>query len=71
MSVLCPFCEGQGEIYRVVVQKTDETIYLCGECDSLWLTEEIGEDNASNFEDYMTERGLKPLWDELNYVEKL
>ncbi len=71
MSVLCPFCEGQGEVYRVVVQKTDEQIYLCDECDTVWLTEKIGEDNATNFEDFMTNRGLEPLWDELKNVEKL
>ncbi len=71
MSVLCPFCEGQGEVYRVVVKQTSETIYLCGECDSVWLTENIGEDNATNFEDYMSEQGFEPLWSELDYIEKL
>ncbi len=71
MSVLCPFCEEQGEVYRVVVKQTSETIYLCGECDSVWLTDNIGEDNATNFEDYMSEQGLEPLWSELDYIEKL
>ncbi len=71
MSVLCPFCEGQGEVYRVMIEKTRETVFLCGECDSLWLTEEICEDKASNFEDYMLKRGFEPIWSELNYIEKL
>ncbi len=71
MSVLCPFCDGQGEVYRVVVKQTAETIYLCGECDTVWLTENITEDEATNLTDYMAARHLEPLWSELDYIEKI
>ncbi len=71
MSKLCPFCDGQGEIYRVVVKQTNETIFLCGECDTVWLNQAIAENNATNLTDYMAARGLEPLWSELDYIEKI
>ncbi len=70
MSILCPFCDGQGEVYRVVVKQTDETIYLCDECDSVWLKLPIGSE-ATNLTDYMARHNLQPLWSELDYIEKL
>ncbi|PID79367.1 MAG: hypothetical protein CSB19_02425 [Clostridiales bacterium] len=71
MSILCPFCEGQGEIYRAVVRQTKETIYICDECDTVWLTEQIEEDRATHLESYMSSRALPACWCELERVEKL
>lgn len=71
MSVLCPFCEGQGQIYHAVVKEDSETIYICGECDTVWLTDDISKDNCQAFDCYMLKKGLSPLWSELEDIDKL
>lgn len=71
MAVYCPYCDGEGEVYRAKVSATGECVYICSECDSLWLQPRIMEDGVAFFDDFMLERGLKPLWSELEDVEKL
>lgn len=67
----CPFCEGQGLIDKANVIGIDIQIYICEECDTMWKTPEIREDNCENFRKFMNSIGFKGLWEELSNVERL
>lgn len=69
--ILCPFCDGQGAIYRAKVIKNNMQIFICDECDTMWLNSDINENNCISFEDFMSELELKPLWSELCNITKL
>lgn len=67
----CPFCDGQGVICKAKVKKIDHIIYICDECDTIWLNgDEIKEENCKRFDEYMNQLGLQPLWNELAPIEK-
>ena len=38
---LCPFCDGQDVIHKATIKKDETVIYICGECDTVWLTDEL------------------------------
>lgn len=46
--VFCPFCDGQGIIYKVNMRGTDVVLYICDECDTVWDETTITEDNCLN-----------------------
>lgn len=69
--VFCPFCEGQGLIDKAKVVGKDIEIYICEECDSMWKSTNIQEDNCYNFQVFMNELGMKGLWEELENIERL
>lgn len=67
--MLCPECE-QGEVTKVQVRATHEILYVCQECESLWLTAEVMATEPFNcFTSYMEELGLPPLWSSLYVLE--
>ncbi len=67
--MLCPECE-QGEVTKVQVRATQEILYVCQECESLWLTAEVMATEPFNcFTSYMEELGLPPLWSSLYVLE--
>jgi Zn-finger nucleic acid-binding protein len=67
---ICPLCE-QGLINEVMIKSTNERIYLCEECEALWLNKQINSTEVLNFDDYMKKRNMKPVWDELEIVKQL
>ena len=69
--VYCPFCDGQGVIYKAKIKYTDSVIFICDECDTVWKNLQISEDDTLIFKDVMNELGLQPLWSELDEVEKI
>ena len=66
--IRCPFCEGQGVVNKANIMLTNQTIYICDECDTIWTTGDIQENNSKRFRDYMNKLGLKGLWSELTNV---
>lgn len=66
---LCPYCEGQGVIHTATIKSTDEVIYICSECDTMWLTKDIEDQNGQPFEFYMKDKGLKGYWSELKDIK--
>jgi uncharacterized protein YlaI len=69
--IFCPFCDGQGLINKAKVKGKNIQIYICEECDTMWRTNEIREDNCENFKKFMNSIGLNGYWDELVDVERL
>lgn len=56
--MVCPRCDGQGEIYLAEVHNLNITLYICDECDACW---EAGANiEVTNFRDlstYLVEKG--------------
>lgn len=69
--VYCPFCDGQGVIYKAKIKNTGLIIYICDECDTVWKNTAIDEDSSLKFKDVMSDLGLQPLWSELEETEKI
>ena len=69
--VYCPFCDGQGVIYRATIKKTEHEIYICDECDTVWRDKDINENNCERFRDLMNKIGCKGVWTELTDLEKI
>jgi len=67
----CPFCEGEGELYQGIIKKNQQIIYICSECDTVWLEKDFSKDQCVRFETIMDELGLSPLWMELDHLEKV
>ncbi|GAA0741790.1 hypothetical protein [Clostridium oceanicum] len=69
--VYCPFCENQGVIYEAKIKYTNKYIYICDECDTVWIDKNINEDNCKSFDDIMSEIGRNSLWSELSELERI
>jgi len=67
----CPFCDGQGIVCRAHIEKLDRIIYICDECDTIWLErKDIKETSCNRFDNFMEQNGLLPLWSELSNIER-
>ncbi len=67
--MLCPICN-QDEITKVQVRATEEILYLCPECETMWLSKDaVSADCLSDFSTYMETKGLPPLWSSLYVLE--
>lgn len=66
----CPLCE-YGIIIEVIVKSIKQKVYLCEECDALWKKDTINLDEVLSFDEFMRERNLKPLWEELEIIGEL
>lgn len=67
----CPFCVGQGLINEATVVNHDLTIFICDECDTMWESRDIREENCINFKEYMDRFGYKGLWSELTNIKRI
>jgi hypothetical protein len=57
-KVVCPRCDGNGFIYRAIVQPLDKTILLCDECEAIWnLDDHIDKSTFQDFTSYVTSLG--------------
>lgn len=60
--MVCPRCNGQGNIYRGLIQALSLTVYVCDECEATWLNgEKITIDNFRN---------LGEIYDEYSLVQR-
>ncbi len=67
-KVECPGCH-QSWVLKVRVRQTGDIVYLCDDCETLWLSpESIGEFYPTNYTFYMHERGLPGLWDQIEVL---
>ncbi|HEV2916295.1 MAG TPA: hypothetical protein VGW78_00955 [Candidatus Babeliales bacterium] len=63
-KVICPRCDGNGIIYRATLLPSSEKIFICDECEAIWLNTDI---NKSNFKDFTTH--IRSLGYSYNQVE--
>ena len=67
--VFCPFCYGHGLVDKASIKDRGIQIYICEECDTMWKTTDIREDNCENFRKFMTSIGLNGFWTELTELQ--
>jgi hypothetical protein len=69
-SVRCPGC-GQAWVRHFRVRELERDIYLCGECETMWLSrDEIGEESPTSFSDFMRQQGLRAVWSEIEEISE-
>ena len=69
--MVCPRCDGQGDVIKVRIIATGEIVFLCDECDALWRQgTPIVVKSFTDFSTYVGQYGLKALWNEIERVEK-
>lgn len=57
--VVCPRCDGQGEIY--IGEVMGLRLFICDECDACWrLDEETRKDNFKDLTTYLKSIGISP-----------
>lgn len=67
LHALCPMCDQQGEIVEATYGPSGETIFICDECDSVWLARsDLGSPHGvQGFDEYAAKWNGHPLWTEL------
>ena len=71
IMIFCPFCDGYGLINEAIIRKSGVRIYICEECDTMWTSLDIRENNCQNFEKFMNDQGLQGLWRGLMDIKRL
>lgn len=66
LLIMCEFCK-QGTILKAIVNKTNNVIEICDECDTVWY-EDSNDVKVTNFDQYMSNINLPPLWDEITIL---
>jgi hypothetical protein len=67
--LICPRCDGQGSVLKAQIKKTREMIFICDECDAMWLSlEAVGSQPWVDFGTYMEEKALSPTWEEIEIL---
>ncbi len=53
------------------MKATGEVIQVCDECDSLWSVGTVPNTTEYDIvEEFLMDRGLSPLWDEIEKVDR-
>lgn len=67
---ICKCC-GQADISEIKIKKTNEIVYVCDECETLWLSDELNDDDATNLSDFLEKRNLAYSSHEFVVIKKL
>lgn len=74
MRVICPRCDGQGEVEKAKVTNLRVELNICDECDACWeKDEEITLGNFKYLNIYLEQRGINyhdAKIEYLGYLEK-
>ena len=62
----CPVCD-QGWVVEATIRRDGDRIWVCEECEVLWIGPTVSRYPDDTFSSLMEERGYKPLWDELEF----
>ena len=66
--MVCPYCE-QGIVLMARIRKVNKNMYVCDECDIVWV-KEINTQEGIGFDAFMKSEGCEASWDELEIVDK-
>jgi hypothetical protein len=56
-NVVCPRCDGNGLIYKALLTPIHQEIFICDECDAMWLSPCIDKGTFQNFTTYIESFG--------------
>jgi hypothetical protein len=67
---ICPRCDRQGCVQKVVVGEKNISVYLCDECDATWeRAADIGG-TGENFEQLMERHGINEPWKTTTFISE-
>jgi hypothetical protein len=68
-KIWCPRCD-QGWVVHAVVRADVTHLWICDECDAIWLSiDQIGQGKWIDFEEFMERKKLPGTWDQLELQE--
>ncbi len=68
--IICPLCNGEGNIEPILINKLKLKCYVCIECNSAWnKVEDISEKNFFELDSFMKEKGLRPIPAEVTILD--
>lgn len=64
----CPRCD-QGRLFNVRVRNAPDCLIVCEECEACWNRgDPIAPGNWFDFGTLLREKGLRPIWDEVEIL---
>jgi Zn-finger nucleic acid-binding protein len=57
-KIVCPRCDGNGLVYKSKIINLDLIIFICDECEAVWLDEEIRLDKFQDLTTFLESKGL-------------
>jgi phosphoglycolate phosphatase-like HAD superfamily hydrolase len=62
--IICPRCDGQGEVRQWRIRSSGQRVFVCEECDATWLSmDEIGRQPWLDFFTLLEEQGIPTTHD--------
>ena len=59
MKDICPQCE-QDYVNDMYIEELDITVWICEECDGLWLDKQIYGTTPLDYQTFLREKGIHP-----------
>jgi transposase-like protein len=56
-KVVCPRCDGNGLVCKLIIMPLNEPAYVCDECEATWFDKNISIKNFVNLTTYVDGRG--------------
>lgn len=56
-KIVCPRCDGNGLIYKARLMPLNTIVFMCDECEALWLDTAIHKNNFQDFTSYVSSQG--------------
>lgn len=63
VATLCPRCDGQGSVTRMIVAEWPDPFWVCDECEAVWLGDEIAPTPDGALETLFAQWGHSTHWD--------
>jgi hypothetical protein len=68
-KVVCPRCDGNGFIYKATLMPINMIIFMCDECEAIWLNTLINKSNFQDFTSYVSSLGYTYDQIEINDID--
>jgi len=68
-KVVCPRCDGNGLVFRAVLMPINTIIFICDECEALWLDASINKNKFQDFTSYVASRGYRYDQIDINNID--
>ncbi|MGF9697840.1 hypothetical protein [Paenibacillus sp. MABNR03] len=68
-KIICPWCNGNGLIYKAIIKGLERILFVCNECEATWESyETIEVDTRIDLRTYLESSGVK--YDEVSSLDK-
>ncbi len=61
-EIICPVCHGNGIVEQFIIIDTNQTIFLCDECEACWrIDDQISSEKYFWLSDFLLDRDFSRL----------